>query len=537
MKIIFVTWGSISWLWKWITASSIWKILKSAWLSIAMIKMDQYLQVDAWTMSPYEHWEVYVTNDWTETDLDLWNYERFTNENLWSDNYITTWKIYSSVINKERQWKYLWKTVQVIPHVTNEIKESILKVAKEKDITIVEVWWTVWDIEWQHFLESIRQLKNELWKNNVMYLHVIPLLYLNFSWEVKTKLIQHSVMKLREYWIFPDMLICRTEVNITQDIKEKLFMFCEVPMQNIIEAKDASSIYKVPEMFKKQNVDKIILEHFKIKWKTSNLRKWNALVSKILEPKNKITIWIIWKYIEFEDTYKSINEAFIHAWVANNTKVKLNWINSEKLEKHDFKEILKKHYNNGELFWILIPWGFGNRWIEWKINAVNYARKNKIPFLWICLWLQVAVIDFTRDICKLKNVNSTEFDKESSNPVIDFLEEQKNISKKGWTMRLGSYKAKLKKWSLTYKLYKKDNITERHRHRYEVNPNYHNILEKKWLIFSWMSLDRKLVEFIELKNHPYFIATQAHPEFKSRLEKPHPLFVWLVKESLKKLKS
>lgn len=533
MKIIFVTWGSISWLWKWITASSIWRILKSSWLSIWMVKMDPYLQVDAWTMSPYEHGEVFVTEDWAETDLDLWNYERFTDENYWKDNNITTWKVYLNVINKERQWKYLWKTVQIIPHITNEIKSNILITAKRFDVTIVEVGWTVWDIESQPFLEAIRQMKKDIWKENILYLHVAPLLYLDFSWEIKTKLIQHSIIKLREYWILPDILVCRTNSEIDKKIKSKISMLCDIEYKNIIEAKNAKTIYEVPNALKKQNIDKIIMDLLKIEWKTANLIKWNKLVKKIIEPEKEITIWVIWKYVEFEDTYKSINEAFIHAWAANNTKVKLNWINSEKLETKDYKKILKKLRKEKKLSWILIPWGFWNRWSEWKINAVNFARTNNIPFLGICLWLQIAIIEFARNICWLKKANSIEFWDDIKDPVIDFMEEQKNISNKWWTMRLWSYEAILKKWSLAHQLYKSTDITERHRHRYEVNPNYHNILKENWMIFSWMSPDRKLVEFIELENHPYFIATQAHPEFKSRLDKPHPLFVWLVKESIK----
>ncbi len=533
MKIIFVTWGSISWLGKGITASSIWKILKSSGLTIWMVKMDPYLQVDAWTMSPYEHWEVFVTEDWSETDLDLGNYERFTDENLWKDNNITTWKVYLNVINKERQWKYLWKTVQIIPHITNEIKENILKTAKRYDITIVEVWWTVWDIESQPFLESIRQMKKDIGNKNIIYIHVAPLLYLDFSGEIKTKLIQHSIIRLREYWIQPHILVCRTNLKIDKKIKDKISMLCDIKLENIIEARNAKSIYEVPSNLKKQNIDEIILKSLNIKNKKADLRNWNKLVKRILTPKKEITIWIIWKYVEFEDTYKSINEAFIHAWVFNNTKVNLNWINSEELEWNNYKQILNNYKKQNKLSWILIPWWFWNRWIEWKIKAVEYARENKIPFLWICLWLQVAVIEYARNICNIKNANSKEFDKKTTDAIIDFMEEQKSITNKWWTMRLGSYKALLSNWSLAKKLYKKDIITERHRHRYEVNPKYHEILEKNWLILSWFSPDRKLVEFIEIKDHPYFIATQAHPEFKSRLENPHPLFVWLVKESIK----
>ena len=533
MKIIFVTGGSMSGLWKWVTSASIGKLIKSAGKKVWMIKMDPYLQVDAGTMSPYEHWEVFVTEDWAETDLDIWNYERFTGENFTKDSNVTSGKVYLSVINKEREWEYLGKTVQIIPHITNEIKDNILSVAQNYDLTIVEVGWTVWDIESQAFLEAIRQMRKDIWKENIMYVHVAPLLYLKYSWELKTKLIQHSVIRLREYGIQPDILVCRTEKHMNEDIKNKLSLSCDIEPENIIEAIDAKTIYQVPEIFKKQNLDKIIIKTLGLWDITADLTTWNKLVDTIISPKEQVTIWIIWKYAEFEDTYKSISEAFIHAWVANNCKVKLNWIQSEDLENPNFKKTLTDLRNDWKLDGILVPWGFWERWVEWKINAVQFAREEKVPYFGICLWLQVAVIEYARNICKLDKSNSTEFNKDTNFPVIDYMEEQKKIEKKWWTMRLGSYQAKLKEWSLANKLYNTIEITERHRHRYEVNPEFHNILEEKWLILSGMSPDRKLVEFIELSDHPYFIATQAHPEFKSRLELPHPLFVWLVQSSLK----
>ncbi len=544
MKLIFVTGWTISWLGKGITTASIAKLLVSSSKKISLIKMDPYLQVDAWTMSPYEHGEVFVTDDWWETDLDIWNYERFTNISLTKDNNITTWKIYLNVINKERAWEFLWKTVQIVPHITDEIKNNILRIAKNFDITLIEVWWTVWDIESQPFLEAIRQLKLDLWKQNIMYVHVAPLLYLSFSWEVKTKPIQHSVKQLMSYWIIPDILVARTEVDISPEIRKKISVSCDIIPENIIEAKNAKTIYEVPELFAKQNLDKIILKHFLYSWEKSNLKNWNNLVKKIINPKKEVSIAIIWKYTKFLDTYKSISEALIHAWVANNSKVILNWIDSENL---DFKK-LEELKNTWKLNWILIPWGFWERWVEWKILAVQFARENKIPFLWICLGLQVAVIEFARNICNLKNANSTEFDKNTKNNVIDIMENQKNITKKWWTMRLWAYDAILKKWSLAEKLYfslikKKKNkneeliISERHRHRYEVNPKFHKILKENGLIISGTSPDWKLVEFIEIPNHSYFIATQAHPEFKSRLEKSHPLFNWLIKESLRNKES
>ena len=529
MKIIFVTWWAISGLWKWITSSSIWKIMKSAWINVWMIKMDPYLQVDAWTMSPYEHWEVFVTDDWWETDLDLWNYERFTDENLTKNSNITTWKVYLNVINRERKWDYLWQTVQIIPHITNEIKEEILYTAKKYELTIVEVWGTVWDIESQPFLESIRQLKNDLWPNNVFFVHVAPLLYLNYSWETKTKLIQHSVIKLREYWIIPNLIVARSEIKIDKSVKDKISLMCWVPKENVIDAINVKSIYQVPEKFKSQQIDKILFKHFWLKDKKANLIKWNKRVDKIINYIDIVNIAVIWKYVEFEDTYKSINEALIHSWVENNVKINAIWLSSEDKEK--LKQNLKELKEKKEIHWILIPWWFWKRWIEWKIYASKYARKNKIPYLGICLWMQVAVIDFARNECKLEDANSIEFDINCKNPVIDFMENQKKITKKWWTMRLWAYDTILKKWTLTYSLYNKKEISERHRHRYEVNINYHDILKDNWLVISWTSPDKKLVEFIELKDHPYFVATQAHPEFKSRLEKPHPLFVGLIKAS------
>ncbi len=534
MKLIFITGWTISGLGKGITSASIARLLESSGKKITMIKMDPYLQVDAGTMSPYEHWEVFVTDDWGETDLDLWNYERFTNISLWKDNNITTWKIYLNVINKERAGEYLWKTVQIIPHITNEIKDNILEVAKDAEITLIEVWGTVWDIEGQPFLEAIRQLKLELGKQNIIYVHVAPLLYLPFSWELKTKPIQFSVKQLMSYWIIPDILVTRTEKTITPEIRKKISLSCDIVEENIIEAKNAKTIYSVPELFRKQNLDKIILNHFWYSWEKANLKNWNDLVNKILYPKKEINIAIIWKYTQFLDTYKSISEALIHSWVANNTKVVVNWVDSEKLNLEKLEELKK----SGKMDAILIPWGFWERWVEWKILATEFARVNKIPFLWICLWLQVAVIEFARNVCKLKNANSLEFDKNAEYKVIDFMEEQKNITKKGWTMRLWAYDAKLKKWSLVEKLYWTNKITERHRHRYEVNPEFYDILEKNWLTISWISpINSKLVEFVEIKNHPYFVATQAHPEFKSKLEKAHPLFEGLIKAWLENKKN
>ncbi len=535
MKLIFVTWWPVSWLWKWVTVSSIAKLLKSSWLKVSVLKMDPYLQVDAWTMSPYEHWEVFVTKDWAETDLDIWNYERFLDIDLSKQNNITTWSIYLNVINKERKWEYLGKTVQIIPHITWEIKSSILEAAKDNDILIVEVWWTVWDIEALPFLESIRELKRDIWAWNVFYIHLSLLIELDFSWEIKTKPIQYSISKLREYWINANMLICRTSKKIDDKTALKISMMCDIDKKNIIEWKNVSSIYEVPKKFKDQKVDKIILDYFNYHNKKSNLSSWNKIVSKIINPSKEITISIIWKYTEYPDTYKSIIESLVHSWAKKNSKININWLDSELLENKFYEEKLSSLRENSKMDAIIIPWWFWNRWVEWMINWTNFARINNIPYLWICLWMQVAVIEYARNMINLKEAHSSEFDKKTKHKVIDIMEKQKKLKNKWWTMRLWNYEALLKKWSLAEKLYKKTNVVERHRHRFELNPKYVKDLEKAWLVICWTSKDKKLVEFIELKDHPYFIATQAHPEFKSRLENPHPLFLGLVEAALKNI--
>jgi len=528
-KIIFVTWWTVSGLWKGVVTASISKLLQSAGLKVGVLKMDPYLQVDAGTMSPYEHWECYVTEDWWETDLDLWNYERFLGIPLRKENNVTTWQVYLNVIKKERAGEYLWQTVQIIPHITNEIKDRILKIAKNNDITVVEVWWTVWDIESQPFLEAIRQLKRDLWRENVFYIHLALLLELTFSWEIKTKPIQHTIIKLREYWISADMLICRTWKSISEKIKDKISMLCDIDKDKVIEWKNVSTIYEVPQKLKEQNVWKIILDYFGFDKKTS-LDSWNKKVEKIKNPKKEVNIALVGKYTKFDDTYKSVLEAFVHAWANLETKVNIKMLESDDPDLINKISELRKKW---KLDWIIVPWWFGKRWVEWMIDAVKFARENKIPFLWICLWMQVAVIEYARNVCNLKDANSSEFDIKTKNKVIDIMESQKNIKEKWWTMRLGKYDAVLLSNSLVYNLYGKNKISERHRHRYEVNPFYHKILEENWLVISWKSPDGNLVEFIELKDHPYFVATQAHPEFQSSLENPHPLFLWLIKSALK----
>ncbi len=542
MKFIFVTWWVISGLWKWIAASSIWRLLKSAWFKVSIAKMDPYLQIDAWTMSPYEHWEVFVTNDWWETDLDLWHYERFIDEDLSKKNSITTWQVYLSVIQKERKWEFLWKTVQVIPHITNEIKDRLYKLSEKLDVLIVEIWWTIWDIEWLHFVETIRQIKQELWNNNVVSVHVAPILKVTTSWELKTKAIQHSVIRLRELWIYTDILIIRTNRIISDDIKKKLSLFCWLPTDSIIEWID-QNIYQVPTSFKKQNLDSLLIK--KLFWKEniySDLSQRNWLVDRMLNPKKTINIAISGKYTKLEDSYLSIIEALNHAWTFFECKVNIHRLDTENFELDNSEKKIEQYIQENNIKWVLTPWWFWNRWIEGMINVANYCRKNNIPYLWICLWLQIATISFARSVCNFKNANSTEFDKNTPYPVIDFLENQRNVKKIWWTMRLWEYPAMLKEWSQILNLYKKywekinterwNLIKEKHRHRYEVNPNFHWILEKKWLVISWKSPDWDLAEFIEFPKNDFYIATQAHPELKSRINRPHPLFLWFIESSL-----
>ncbi len=534
MKIIFVTGWVISGLWKWITSASIWKILQASWYKVNMVKMDPYLQIDAWTMSPYEHGELFVTDDGWETDLDIWNYERFLWKKFYKHNNITTWKVYLDVITKERRGDYLWKTVQIVPHITDNIKERLKYIASFSDITIVEVWWTVWDIESLPFLEAIRQMKKDIWEDNIAYIHLAPLLYLNYSWETKTKPIQHSVSKLREYWIIPNVLVCRTEVHMDKSIKEKISNLCDIDEENIIESVNVSTIYEIPLVFKRQNLERILEKKLKLKRKIADLENWERLTKNIITPKKEVAIWIVWKYTEFKDTYLSLKEALIHSGAHLNTKVNITWVNSEKLEDENSIDIyLWELRENNQLDGMIVAWWFWIRWIEWKISAVKYARENNVAFLWLCLWLQLSVIEFMRNVWWLEWANSTEFDSKTKYPVVDYLLWQKDIENMWGTMRLWNYDAFLKWWSLVSKLYWNNIIWERHRHRYEVNPDFQEQLEKLWLVISWKSPDGKLVEFIENPKCSFFVATQAHPEFKSSLENSHPLFDWLIKASLK----
>ena len=539
MKLIFVTWWVISGLGKWITAASIWRILKSAWYKVTMGKMDPYLQIDAWTMSPFEHGETFVTTDWFETDLDLGHYERFINEELTKYSSTTTGQIYLSVIKKERRWEYLWKTVQVIPHIINEVKHRIRQIAEWSDVAIIEIWWTVWDIEWPHFIEAMRQFRHKLGKDNVLFVHVAPIVTVTTSGEMKTKAIQHSIIKLRELWIQADILICRTPNPLEQWLKDKLSMFCDMEKECIIENLD-QNIYELPLSFQKQWLDRLIIKRLFNEDNASDLSKWEILVNKLKNPESEITIWIAGKYTHLDDSYISVVEALKHAWANYSTKINIERIDTEKFESDWRENEFANLCNMKNISWIVVPWWFGDRWIQWMINIATFCMKKNIPYLGLCLGLQIATIAFARSVCNIPEANSWEFTPENEFNVIDIMEEQRAITDKWWTMRLGSYDAILRPNTKVWNLYKESNqidlsnnlVKERHRHRYEVNPKFHETLSKNWLVFSWLSPDWTLVEFIELPELKYFVATQAHPEFKSRLNKPHPLFLGLINSAI-----
>ncbi len=529
-KYIFTTGGVISSLGKGIASASIGKILESRGLKIALVKLDPYINVDPGTMNPYQHGEVYVTEDGAETDLDLGHYERFTLTETTKFNNVTTGQVYNAVIAKERRGDYLGKTIQVIPHITNEIKERIKKAAQvlKADVVIIEIGGTVGDIESLPFLEAARQFRLDVGFDNVLYIHLTLIPYVKSADEIKTKPTQHSVGKLREIGIQPDVLICRTEKPLSEDIKEKISLFCNVRKDAVIEARDAESIYQIPLIFKEQGLDKIILTHFNLHCKTMDLKDWyKNVVEKELYPKHKVHIAVVGKYIGLQDAYKSIYEALNHAGIYNNAKVILKRIDSEDIEKVGAEKFLK------DVSGALIPGGFGYRGIEGKIAAVRFARENHIPLLGLCLGMQCSVIEFSRNVCGLVGANSTEFNPKTRYPVISLLEEQKKIKDMGGTMRLGAYPCRLKRGSLASKVYKKELVSERHRHRFEFNNKYRKVLEKKGMVFSGIYQKKNLVEIVELKDHPYFIAVQYHPEFKSKPDKPHPLFRDFINAALK----
>ncbi|MBS30117.1 MAG: CTP synthetase [Candidatus Marinimicrobia bacterium] len=534
IKYVYVFGGVLSGLGKGIVASSLGYLLKSKGYKVTIQKLDPYLNVDPGTMNPYQHGEVFVLDDGSETDLDLGHYERFIDVNLSSKNTTSSGRVYWDVLERERRGDYLGETIQVIPHITDEIKKKILSVnpRKKYDVVITEVGGTVGDIEGQPFYEAIRQLILEQGKNNSLVIHTTLLPYINAAAEIKTKPTQHSVMRLREIGIEPDILVCRTEneAHLTDKLKVKLGLFCNVEQSHVFESPDVDTIYEIPLVLYKQNFDKIISKELRLKGgkRHSSITPLNKFINNYKNPKHDITIAICGKYNGLQDAYKSILEALIHAGVHNNTKINLKWIDTEKLESN--KNINNSFHN---VDGIIIPGGFGYRGIEGKILSSKYARENEIPFLGICLGLQCAVIDFARNVCNLKNANSTEFNNRTKNPVIDIMHTQKSVKIKGASMRLGSYLCDLTPQTKARSAYKKFKVSERHRHRYEVNNKFKKQLEKNGLVISGVNKDLDLVEIIELKNHPWFVGVQFHPELKSRVLNPHPLFNDFIASSVK----
>ncbi len=530
-KYVFVTGGVVSGLGKGITASSIALLLKSRGYKVFMQKFDPYFNVDPGTMNPIQHGEVFVTYDGCETDLDLGHYERFIDEELNYSSNITSGKVYSNVIEKERHGDYLGSTVQMVPHITNEIKNKVFEagISSEADIIITEIGGTVGDIESQPFIEALRQIQYELGKNNTLFVHCTLIPYLFGSGELKTKPTQNSVKDLRNMGITPDCLVCRAPYNTDDSIKNKLSLFCSIPKENIIDSIDVNNIYQIPINYYNQKLDEIILKQFDLPIKKANLDYWNTLITTVDNLKDEIEIALVGKYVELHDAYLSVHESLIHAGYKYNKKIIVNWINSEDLEKD--KANLKEIFKNSK--GILVPGGFGIRGIEGKIKAITYARTNNIPFLGICLGLQLAVIEFARNVCKIEDANSTEFDELTKNPIIDLMANQKAIVNMGGTLRLGNYDCTIKKNTLAYNDYQALKIKERHRHRYEFNNQYKKQLEDNGMVFSGINEQANLIEIIELPNHKHFIACQFHPEFKSRPNRPHPLFDSFVEASIK----
>ena len=530
-KYVFVTGGVVSGLGKGITASSLALLLKSRGYKVFMQKFDPYINVDPGTMNPIQHGEVFVTYDGCETDLDLGHYERFIDEELNYTSNITSGKIYSSVIEKERRGDYLGATVQMVPHVTNEIKNKVYEAGNltGADIVITEIGGTVGDIESQSMIEALRQIQYEKGTENTFFVHCTLIPYIYGSNELKTKPTQNSVRDLRNMGIRPDALVCRAPFETGENIKKKLSLFCSVPTENVIDSIDVKNIYEIPINYYKQKFDEIVLKQFNLPIKKANLKYWEDLIKTVDNLKNEVEIALVGKYVELHDAYISVAEALKHAGYKYNTKVNINWVDSEDLESDNVN--LKEVFKNSK--GILVPGGFGTRGTNGKIKAINYARTNKIPFLGICLGMQLAVIEFAQNVLKLEDATSTEFDPTCKNPVIDLMADQKSVSNMGGTLRLGNYECTLVPNTLASKIYKEEKILERHRHRYEFNNKYKEQLEAKGMVFSGINEANNLVEIIELKDHPHFIASQFHPEFKSRPTRPHPLFDSFIKASIK----
>lgn len=527
-KYIFVTGGVVSGLGKGITAASLGRLLKNRGYSVTIQKFDPYINVDPGTMSPYQHGEVFVTDDGAETDLDLGHYERFVDENLSVNSNVTSGKVYWSVLNKERHGDYLGGTVQVIPHITNEIKERIMRVANSShpDIVITEIGGTVGDIESLPFLESIRQVYHDVGRENCMFIHVTLIPYISGSKELKTKPTQHSVKELLSLGIQPDVIVCRSEYPISEDMKNKISLFCNIPADSVIPNLTAETLYEIPLMLEKEGLAKAVSKRLSLEEREPDLEEWINLVKRVKSLHKNVKIALVGKYVALHDAYLSVVEALYHGGIENDSKVEIKWIDSEKVTKENVKELLQDC--NG----ILVPGGFGDRGIEGKITACRFARENKIPYFGICLGMQMAVIEYARNVLGLKDANSSELNPNTSNPVIDIMPEQKDIEDMGGTMRLGLYPCKLIKDSISSKVYSEELIYERHRHRYEYNNAYKPVLVENGLSICGTSPDDKLVEIVEIKDHPWFVGVQFHPEFKSRPNRAHPLFKDFIRASL-----
>ncbi|QOR34038.1 CTP synthase [Clostridium sp. 'deep sea'] len=519
-KYIFVTGGVVSSLGKGITAASLGRLLKSRGVKVDVLKLDPYINVDPGTMSPYQHGEVFVTADGAETDLDLGHYERFIDIELGQRNNVTTGRIYKSVIDKERRGDYLGGTVQVIPHITNEIKEDIKRVATESgaDVIIIEIGGTVGDIESLPFLEAIRQMQSDAGAENTLYIHATLIPYLQKAGELKTKPTQHSVKELRSIGIRPDIIICRTEHAIDDNIRKKISLFCDVPEEAVIQNEDADTLYAVPLVLEREKLDELVIKRLNLKCAERDLKEWRAMVDHIRSLNKEIEIALVGKYVSLHDAYLSVAESLYHAGIANDVKVKIKWVDSEKLESMNVNEVLK------DVQGILVPGGFGDRGIEGKIKAAQFARENNIPYFGLCLGMQIAVIEYARNVLGWKDAHSSEFDANTEHPVIDLMIAQRNIKDMGGTMRLGNWPCKLVDNTITKNAYQQDIIQERHRHRWEFNNDFLNDLTNDGLILSGTSPDNVLVECIENPKHPWFVGVQFHPEFNSRPNRPHPLF-------------
>ena len=523
-KYIFVTGGVVSSLGKGLAAASMGCLLESRGLKVNLMKFDPYLNVDPGTMSPFQHGEVFVTDDGAETDLDLGHYERFTHAKLSRDNNWTTGRIYEQIIAKERRGDYLGKTVQVIPHVTNEIKAAMKKVGQDVDVAIVEIGGTVGDIESLPFMEAIRQMRQELGRDHTLFMHVTLVPFIAAAQELKTKPTQHSVKELLSIGIQPDILLCRTDRFLSKDIKSKIALFCNVEEEAVITAKDVASIYEVPVVFSREGVDTLVLRYLWLDAKDRDLKDWEEIVHRVYNPKAEVTIGIVGKYVEYEDSYKSLKEALVHGALAHNLKLNLNWVEAEGLETGDrtYEEQLADYDG------LLVPGGFGKRGIEGMLIAIRYAREKKVPYFGICLGMQTACIEFARNVCGLADANSSEFDPSTPHRIIYKLRELRGVEELGGTMRLGAWTCKIEPGTLAYKIYGKLEISERHRHRYEFNREYESTLTAGGLRISGSTPDGTYVEMVELPDHPHFIGCQFHPEFKSKPLEPHPLFKTFV---------